>query len=294
MMIRLNCKLIMKKLKFTKLTGAGNDFILLDSRLNEIINLDKEEISRLCDRNFGIGADGILVISEIENLDFRMDYYNADGSLGTLCGNGARSIIKYSYRNNWLSSNLAKFSNNGIEYSGEVLENGNVVFYLNPPKILKYNFKVKAAGQLFTAHYADTGSPHLVVNIHDVLVDPKNNNSFYNSILDFPVLELGKELRYSKDILDEGLNVNFIKLDGEKVLIRTYERGVENETLACGTGSVAAALICFSVYKLNPPIKIITKSNSELIVNFEIENQKVKNLSLTGPAEIVFLGEITL
>lgn len=284
----------MKKLKFTKLTGAGNDFILFDSRLNEIINLSGREIAKICDRHFGIGADGVLIISEADEKDFKMEYYNSDGSLGSLCGNGARSIIKYSFVNNWLKDNKADFTNNGNNYKGEVHADGSVTFFLNPPKDIKHNFKIKGADQLFTAHFADTGSPHLVVNIEDVLIDSKNQNAFHNDISKFPVFDLGKELRYSKDILPDGVNVNFIKYDGDKILIRTYERGVEDETLACGTGSTAAAIISNEIFKLNPPIKIITKSNCELIVNFEIENQKVKKLSLTGPAELVFSGEITL
>lgn len=284
----------MKKLKFTKLTGAGNDFILFDSKINPQIDLSEDQIVKLCDRHFGIGADGILIISESDEVDFNMYYYNSDGSLGSLCGNGARSILKYSFANRWINSNNAVFVNNGTKYSGKINEDGNVTFYLNSPKNLKYNFKVKAANQMINSHFADTGSPHLIINIEDVLVDSKNANNFYSDINSFPVYELGKELRYSKDILDEGVNVNFIKIDGDKILIRTYERGVENETLACGTGSTAAALISSVIFKLNPPIKIITKSNSELIVNFEVENQKVKNLSLTGPAEVVFSGEILI
>ena len=284
----------MKKLIFTKITGAGNDFVLFDKRINENFQLTSAEIIKICDRHFGIGSDGVLIISDSENLDFRMEYFNSDGSLGSLCGNGARSIIKYAFEYNWLKSENAVFENNGIQYSGKVLLNSDVIFYLNSPKNLKYNFKVKGANQMINAHFANTGSPHLIINIEDVLKNPANPNSFYTDIATFPVFELGRELRYSKEILPDGVNVNFIKKDDNKLLIRTYERGVEDETLACGTGSTAAALIAFSVFKLNPPIKIITKSNSELIVNFEVENQKVKNLSLTGPAEIVFSGEITL
>ncbi|MEW6703184.1 MAG: hypothetical protein AB1298_10780, partial [Bacteroidota bacterium] len=162
---------------------------------------------------------------------------------------------------------------------------------LNPPKKIKYNFKIKTAGQLITASFADTGSPQVVIRIKDVLENPADLKSFYNSIDIFPVFELGREIRYHKDFMPEGTNVNFIDIEGDLIKIRSYERGVEDETLSCGTGSVAAALISYVNDNLKPPIKLMAKSGDQLIVDFKIENQEVQELSLTGPAEVTFKGE---
>jgi diaminopimelate epimerase len=145
---------------------------------------------------------------------------------------------------------------------------------------------------MITSNFADTGSPHVVIKISDVLKDTVNPKSHFNSILDFPVFNLGKEIRYCNDFKPGGTNVNFIDLIDNVIHIRTYERGVEDETLACGTGSVAAALICYVTDDFIPPIKLKTYGGDYLTVNFEVENQKVKNLSLTGPAKIIFEGSI--
>ena len=143
---------------------------------------------------------------------------------------------------------------------------------------------------MITSNFADTGSPHVVINIKDILKDHLNPKSSFENILDVPVFKIGKEIRYSSDFNPAGTNVNFIDVKNEVIHIRTYERGVEDETLACGTGSVAAALICYVTDNLKPPINLKTYGGDNLIVNFEVKNQKVKNLSLTGPAKIIFEG----
>jgi diaminopimelate epimerase len=222
-----------------------------------------------------------------------MKYYNADGSTGSLCANGARCALKYGSVSGRVKKEKVKFRANEIEYSGLILDENKIKFFLNPPKNLNYNFKVKAANQLITASFADTGSPHLVIKINDVLENPANFSSFYKNIDDVPVFELGRELRYSPDFAG-GTNVNFIQVENGEIKIRTYERGVENETLACGTGSVASALISYVNDNLKPPIKLHVKSGYVLEVDFKIENQKVKELSLTGPAEIIFNGELSI
>jgi diaminopimelate epimerase len=159
---------------------------------------------------------------------------------------------------------------------------------------MKQNFKIKAGNQLIPASFVDTGSPHIVVKVNDVLRNPSDPDSFYNDLDSFPVYELGKEIRYHKDFIPDGTNVNFIRIHDVEIDIRSYERGVENETLSCGTGSVAAALLAFVKENFHPPIKIHQKSGDVLIVNFKIEEQKVQELSLTGPAKIIFNGEITI
>lgn len=283
----------MKEISFTKLSGAGNDFVLFDRKLNPDLVLSEEKIKKICDRRFGVGADGVLVISDLDGYAFDMKYYNADGSTGSLCANGARCALKYGSVSGRVKKEKVKFRANEIEYSGVILDENKIKFFLNPPKNLKYNFKVKAANQLITASFADTGSPHLVIKINDVLENPAIISSFYKNIDDVPVFELGRELRYSPDFAG-GTNVNFIQVKNGELKIRSYERGVENETLACGTGSVASALISYVNDNLKPPIKLHVKSGYVLEVDFKIENQKVKELSLTGPAEIIFNGELSI
>jgi diaminopimelate epimerase len=278
----------MKKIVFTKMSGTGNDFIFFDESKNPGLNITSEIVPKLCNRKNGIGADGVITIHNSDKYDFIMNYYNADGSTGSLCANGARCAILYASDSDRLKNGTAKFLSNNVEYSGEILSNEGVKFNLNSAKKIKYNFKVKAANQLINSHFADTGSPHVVINIDD----PENNFNFFDSLENLPVESLGREIRRLAEFAPGGTNVNFIKIRDGAVKIRSYERGVEAETLSCGTGSVAAALISYVTNDLRPPIKIFTKENENLFVNFDVENQKVKNISLTGTARIVFSGEI--
>ena len=284
----------MGKIKFNKLTGAGNDFIFIDLRDNSGLSLNPSQIKKLCDRRFGIGADGVIIISDVSDYDFRMEYFNSDGSKGSLCGNGARCAIWYSNISGRNKDNHLSFLCDGIEYKGEIIENELTKFYLKRPTQVKQNFRVKVYNQLIKASFINTGSPHLVINITDVLENNSLPNSFYKDLKSFPVFELGRELRYHPDFSPQGTNVNFYQETENEIVIRTYERGVENETLACGTGSVAVALVNFLNQKKLPPIKIKTWGGDSLIVNFEIENQRIRNLSLTGPAKRVFSGEIEI
>lgn len=283
----------MNEIYFYKLTGAGNDFVFVDRKQNPEISLTPSKIKKICNRRFGIGADGVIIIQDVENFDFEMLYFNADGSTGSLCANGARCAIWFAEKTGRLKNRKANFISNSETYSGEVISDEKIKFNLNPPSKSKFNFRVKAANQLIKADFIDTGSPHLVIEISDVLKDPMNPFSNYQSISEFPVNTLGKELRYHKDFSPAGTNVNFYYVEDNKIYIRTYERGVEDETLACGTGSVATALSVYFRKKISPPISLITWGGETLIVNFEVENQKVSNVSLTGPAKIVFEGKIS-
>ncbi len=282
----------MREYLFTKLTGAGNDFILFDKKLNDEVDLTPGNIRKVCDRRYGIGADGVLLISDGETHDFIMEYFNADGSAGSLCGNGARCIIKYAADSGRVKNNKTKFICGTSEYSGEILDTEIIKFYLNPPGSFKFNFEINAGNQIINTNFVDTGSPHAVIKIEDVLKESETPNSKYSNITEFPVFDIGREIRYANDFAPAGTNVNFIKIENQKIQIRTYERGVENETLACGTGSVAAALISHFTDSLNPPIELITKGGEVLTVDFKLVNETVSNVSLTGPAKSVFSGKI--
>ena len=167
----------MKQISFVKLSGAGNDFVLIDTKINRDLNLSSEEIQKLCDRRKGIGADGLILISDIPGYSFDMKYFNSDGSTGSLCGNGARCALRYAFNSGRINGVTSNFKANDLDYSGQILEDGNIKFVLNEPKEFKYNFKIKAAGQLIPASYVDTGAPHVVIKINDVLEDPIKLNS---------------------------------------------------------------------------------------------------------------------
>jgi diaminopimelate epimerase len=283
----------MKKISFTKMSGAGNDFILLDKKINPSFELVPDVVGKLCHRRTGIGADGILVIGDHPDYDFTMEYYNSDGSTGTLCGNGARCALWYAQISGRLKNGpLARFLSSDVVYSGEILAENRVKFNLANPKDFRFNFDLVACEQYALASYVHTGSPHVVVNIQQIFEDIKRKDPLYKEISKLPVYDLGREIRYLPEFAPGGTNVNFIDIKDGIVHIRTYERGVEDETLACGTGSVASALICYFNYGLKPPVNLITKNGSQLVVNFEVdENKDVKNVSLSGPAEVTFSGE---
>ena len=284
----------MEKVFFTKMSGAGNDFIVIDGSKNPGFQLNPEVISKLCDRRNGIGADGVISISDLENYDFKMDYYNSDGSTKTLCGNGARCAIKFAKSSNRLKNGKASFVANDDIYSGEILDAEIVKFNLNTPKNISSNLRVDAAAQNINYYYADTGSPHVVIKIEEILKEPSNKDSFYTDLNEVPVVEIGREIRYHKNFLPGGTNVNFIKLSDNKILIRTYERGVEDETLACGTGAVASAIISSLFINIEPPVTLLTRGGDELIVNFKVERNNIMDLSLSGPAKIIYTGNFLI
>lgn len=284
----------MKSFSFIKMSGAGNDFVLFDKKLNPDLTLSGESIKKICDRRFGVGADGIIVIDDSLDLNFEMEYYNSDGSTGSLCGNGARCAIKYGTLSNRNVNELIRFKSNGKEYSGKMLNLDSIRFYLNQPEGLRLNFNVGVAGKKVNASFVNTGAPHLVINLNDLLSSEILTDLNSNDFESLPVYDLGREIRFSKDFAPDGVNVNFIKIGEQNIEIRTYERGVENETLACGTGSVAAAIILYENYNVNPPVELKTKGGRFLEVDFIFGGQKYQDLSLTGPAEVVFKGELSI
>lgn len=281
----------MQKIYFTKMHGAGNDFIFVDYKLNPGFEISADKIRRLCHRRFGIGADGVITISDSNDHNYKMGYYNADGSTGSLCANGARCSIWFAEKSGRLKNGFARFISNGNDYSGEVISDEFVKFYLNQPSEIKTGCSLTTTGIVFNYNFINTGSPHAVIRISEVMNSDQDKN-WKQDLKTFPVFELGRKIRYHSDFGVAGTNVNFIDIINNEILIRTYERGVEDETLACGTGSVASALIGFLKYNLEPPITLITYGGDKLLVNFSFENEEYKNLSLTGPAKIAFEGTV--
>lgn len=273
------------------MSGAGNDFVIFDRKINEDLDLSPIFIQSVCHRRNGVGADGVIVIDDKPGYNFSMEYFNSDGSTGTLCGNGARCSIMFAEKTFRLKEKKALFLSGGIEFSGEVLDSEIVKFNLNPPGDIKLNFEVKAGNCSINCSFANTGSPHAVIRLDDILKNSEAGKLPAFDLENLPVFELGKELRYSPYFTPDGTNVNFIKIENNNVFIRTYERGVEDETLACGTGSVASAIVSFLNFGIEPPVSLITRSGKELLVDFSTDGNEIKNVSLTGPAIVTFKGD---
>lgn len=282
----------MNKLNFTKMTGAGNDFIVIDLD-NDYIYPSQDQIKYLCDRKYGIGADGLMLISTSkDDIKFKVDFFNADGSSGMLCGNGARCILWYAYITERIDKNISNFLFAGKIYSGQVIDNELIKINLDTNVKIESVQNLAFNKQTINGYFVDVGSLHFVVEISELIDEDTDLN--FNNIDDIPVYKFGQVLRKHNYFAPNGVNVNFIQIVNKQIYIRTFERGVEDETLACGTGSVSSALVTALQNKLNSPITLITKSGEKLVVDFEINNTVIKRLSLMGPAKAVFSGQISI
>jgi diaminopimelate epimerase len=259
------------KIEFYKYQGTGNDFIIMDNRKNQIPELSTKQVNTLCDRRFGIGADGLLLLTTAIGYDFGMKYYNADGNEGSMCGNGGRCLIKFA-ETMGIHKNMYHFLAADGEHEGEIELNGMVRLKMrNVDKV-----------EVHSNHYIlNTGSPHYIKSVSDITeMDVKNS---------------GHSIRYSKEFADEGINVNFVQsLDDDAIYVRTYERGVEDETLSCGTGVTASALI--SAHNDNGFNRVeVTTPGGNLSVEYDkLGDERFENIWLSGPVEFVYKGEITI
>ena len=266
-------------LRFTKMNGAGNDFILIDNRAGDI-HLDRRQIAHLCDRHRGIGADGILLLETAANhADFRMRYFNADGGEAEMCGNGARCFARFANKVAGAQKRISFETPAGV-ISAELM--GDLVtLKMTEPTDLGLDIELPMAKENKTVHFINSGVPHVVIPV------PRTD--------DVDVRREGSVVSYHKMFSPRGANVNFIEKRGpKKVAVRTYERGVEDETLACGTGIVASALIFAATENTSGPITVIARGGDELRVGFETIRNQFRDVTLTGPAEFVFEGTINV
>lgn len=258
------------RLPFFKYQGAGNDFILVDNRDGFFNDLNQEQVHFLCDRNFGIGGDGLMLLNLKPGLDFKMVYYNSDGNVGSMCGNGGRCITRFA---NDIGINKSQYY---FEASDGLHE--AIIF----DEIIKLKMgdviRVQEIGNDF---FLNTGSPHYV--------------TFVEELAEIDVVNEGRKIRYNEEFREKGVNVNFIKRTSDhSISVRTYERGVENETLSCGTGITAAALVA-SDEKPGPQRMDVKTLGGELFIEFEKTGpQHYSNIWLCGPAQFVFKGEIEI
>jgi diaminopimelate epimerase len=265
-------------LKFTKMNGAGNDFVMLDNREGGL-RLAPGQIAGLCDRHRGIGADGVLIVEQPANgADFRMRYYNADGGEAEMCGNGARCFARFASRLTGSQRALSFETPAGViraECEGE-----NVRLAMGEPHGLALDEEIALpTGGSIIAHSVNTGVPHAVIFVED--------------LEKIDVRALGAAVRRHPHFAPKGTNVNFVQVTGPgAAAVRTYERGVEDETLACGTGVVASALILHGKHGAASPVSLLVRGGDTLLVSFEKEGGLYRNVSLTGPADFVFDGQI--
>lgn len=272
-----DCGNQLRMLRFTKMNGAGNDFVMIDNRVGDL-QLAPSQIAKICDRHRGVGADGVLVLERaVNDADFRMRYYNADGGEAEMCGNGARCFARYASRVAGPKEVLSFETPAGV--IGATLQGELVRLQMSEPRDLRLGITIPLPDQQITAHFVNSGVPHVVVPVEEL----ENAD----------VRGLGSRIRRHDLFAPKGANVNFLWERGERqISIRTYERGVEDETLACGTGVVASALIFASVKNSNGPITVLVRGGNELQVGFDKVGNQFRNVTLTGPADFVFEGTI--
>jgi diaminopimelate epimerase len=264
-------------LRFTKMNGAGNDFVMIDNRVGDL-RLAPDQIAKICDRHRGVGADGVLVLERAANgADFRMRYYNADGGEAEMCGNGARCFARYASRVAGPMDELSFETPAGM--IGAELQGELVQLQMSEPKEMRLGITISLPDRQVPAHFVNSGVPHVVVLVDDLdAVDVRG---------------AGSAIRRHELFAPKGANVNFLRERGPRqIAIRTYERGVEDETLACGTGVVASALIFAATKNVPGPIGVLVRGGNELQVGFEKTGDRFHNVTLTGPAEFVFEGTI--
>lgn len=258
------------KYTFYKYQGTGNDFILFDNRQQELDFLTKNQIKSLCDRRFGIGADGLMLLENHPGFDFKMVYYNADGGESSMCGNGGRCLVDFAKFLQIIDSETNFLAVDGAHYA-KISEN------LVSLKMID----VTEINTLTNALSLNSGSPHYI--------------QFVNEINHFPVFAEGEKIRNSAAFMEEGINVNFVEKLSSGLFVRTYERGVEDETLSCGTGVTAAAIAyAYANHLTNEQSISVETLGGKLAVSFNYMENKFTDVYLKGPAVLVYSGSVAI
>ncbi|KPK98026.1 MAG: hypothetical protein AMJ95_06115 [Omnitrophica WOR_2 bacterium SM23_72] len=267
----------MKSIEFTKMVASGNDFVVVDAFTRNLVISKNQFARKVCDRKYGVGADGLLVLEKSKTADIRMRLFNADGSEAEMCGNGARCAAL------WMSS---KFAVRGSKFkiqtkAGKItaqVKGEQVKIKLTEPKGTRWDIPLRFGSRTVHVHFIDTGVPHTVI--------------FVEGLGRIDVVNLGRQIRYHRIFSPRGTNVDFVEaLSHDSIRLRTYERGVEDETLACGTGAVASALLYARRYAKGAHlIRVHTQGREILKVYFKSAGWKFKDVWLEGKAEIVYKG----
>ena len=265
---------------FTKMSGSGNDFIIIDNR--ELVieaSAKRDFVSKICIPKISVGADGVIFVENSEKFDFKWDFYNGDGSSAEMCGNGGRCVARYAYEKNIAPEKMSFETTAGI-IKAEVKES-NVRIKLTSPESLQRNLDIILNEKTFRVDCLNTGVPHTIVYTEDIMNED--------------VCGIGRGIRLHPRFSPAGTNVDFVQKQGENELrVRTYERGVEDETLACGTGVVASALLASQAGMVESPIRVQTQGGEFLTVDFEVidGSDSFGEVFLEGSAKFVFEGTL--
>jgi len=271
----------MEKINFYKMSGCGNDFIIIDNRKSVVAGDNLPEFAKkICCRRMSVGADGLVLIENTHEADFKWQFYNSDGSLAEMCGNAARCTARFAYINKIAGSRMSFKTQAGI-ISAQIMDE-TVRVKMTDPENVRDEDKIEIDNKSISFISLNTGVPHVVIKTDDIeSVD---------------VINLGKKIRFHDKFAPAGTNVNFIsrgtdnRSTDNNIIIRTYERGVENETLACGTGCVASALAAAKEYNIPSPINCLTRSGNHLTVHYSLDY--FKDVFLEGDARIIYKGEL--
>jgi diaminopimelate epimerase len=270
----------MKQIPFYKMSGAGNDFIVIDNRNQIVVDTELSSfITSVCRRKMSVGADGLILIEASDKYDFRWRFFNSDGSNAEMCGNGARCAARFAHVNGIAGSRLSFETEAGV-VSAQIKE-GGVKVQMPDPSDLKLAYPLKLSADSLEISSVNTGVPHVVVMLEQ--------------IADLDVVALGREIRFHKVFAPAGTNANFVQRSqgqGNAIEIRTYERGVEDETLACGTGAIASAIISASRFKMDSPIDVKTRSGVYLKIHFDVADGQFNEIYMEGDARIIYTGEL--
>lgn len=269
----------MNPIHFWKMSGCGNDFIIIDNRSPVIEEEDLcAFIIGICRRKMSVGADGIILIENSDAVDFKWRFYNSDGSLAEMCGNGARCVARFAYLNGITGPDMSFETLAGV-VSASVSETGLVKIKMTDPQNLVMDRTLILNSGKYDVSTVNTGVPHAVM-----IVDNINET---------PVKEMGKEIRFHPDFAPAGTNVNFVSVRPDKIVaVRTYERGVEDETLACGTGCVASALIMARKFGLASPVNLLTRSGGTLRIYFNPHQGTYADVYMEGDARVIYRAEL--
>ena len=270
------------RIDFTKMAGAGNDFVVVDNRAGNVPTGTRARhalVRNWCDRRFGVGADGVLLVENADDAHFRMRYYNADGGEAEMCGNGGRCIARYAYRLGIAPARM-EFVTVAGRHIAEIVGEG-VKLGLTDPHSIELDFELALSGGGRRVSFANTGVPHVV--------------EFVDDVASLAVVRRGREIRRHERFAPAGTNAMFVELiDSTTFRIRSYERGVEDETLACGTGTTAAAVVGALLGHFESPATGITQSGLPLTIHFARSDGAVSEVFLEGNAQIGFDGCLTI
>ena len=268
-----------KTIPFYKMSGSGNDFIIIDNRQPKF---EEADLSRLivgaCRRKMSAGADGLILVENAQGVDFKWRFYNSDGSRAEMCGNGARCVSRFAFLEGIAGNTLSFQTDAGL--ISAVVSDKKVKIKMTDPTDIRDEAFLELTGSTIAYWSVNTGVPHAVIEVED--------------LEGMDVVTVGREIRHHSAFAPNGTNANFIQLEDDGTLsIRTYERGVEDETLACGTGNVAAALIASLKHGLPSPIKLLTRSKEYLSIYFERKDSHLSAVYLEGDARVIYKGELS-